>query len=62
METIVNVNDIEVFKMLISFYNISEIYYKEKGIPEKYKKKMIELKNKTTSSKIKFKIMDILGE
>ena len=27
METIVNVNDIEVFKMLISFYNISEIYF-----------------------------------
>jgi len=60
MNTIDEANDIELFKMLTSFYNISQIYYQE--IPEKYKQLMIEQKEKTKSSKIKFKIMDILGE
>ena len=60
MNTIDEANDIELFKMLTSFYNISQIYYKE--IPSKYKEKMLEQKAKTKSSKIKFKIMDILGE
>lgn len=60
MDTIDEANEIELFKMLTSFYNISQIYYSE--IPEKYKEKMIEQKQKTKSSKIKFKIMDILGE
>ena len=60
MNTIDDVNDLELFKMLTSFYNISQIYYEE--LPTKYKEKILEQKEKTTSSKIKFKIMDILGE
>tara|TARA_B100001094_G_scaffold325480_1_gene379903 strand:+ start:22862 stop:23653 length:792 start_codon:yes stop_codon:yes gene_type:complete len=62
MNTINNqtTTDIEIFKMLTSFYNISEIYYKE--IPSNYVQILQELKGKTKSSKIKFKIMDILGE
>ena len=62
MNTINNqtTTDIEIFKMLTSFYNISEIYYKE--IPSNYVHILQELKGKTKSSKIKFKIMDILGE
>ncbi len=60
MNTIDEANDIDLFKMLTSFYNISQIYYEE--IPEKYKEIMIKQKEKTKSSKIKFKIMDILGE
>ena len=45
--------------MLTSFYNISQLYYEE--IPLKYKGKLIQLKEGKTP-KIKFKIMDILGE
>lgn len=60
MNTIPVANDIELFKMLTSFYNISQIYYSE--IPEKYKTILLDKKNNTDSSKIKFKIMDILGE
>ena len=60
MEAISNVNDIEVFKMLVSFHSISELYYNE--IPLKYKEKLIEIKGITSSSKIRFKVMDILGE
>jgi hypothetical protein len=51
----------DIYKMLISFHNISEIKFK-KGIPEIYIQQLKELKNKQLSSKIKFKIMDILGE
>lgn len=59
MEKIDIVDDEELFKMLTSFYNISSIYYDE--IPEKYMSKLVDLKGKSTT-KIKFKIMDILGE
>ncbi len=59
MEKIDNVSDEEIFKMLTSFYNISQLYYEE--IPPKYKDKLLQLKEKKTA-KIKFKIMDILGE
>lgn len=62
MKSICNIqNDVEVFNMLTSLYNISELYY-ENGIPQEYIKILNELKSKTTLSKIKFKIMDILGE
>ena len=60
MNTIDQANEIDVFKMLTSFYNISELYYKE--ITVKYRDKIIQQKEKTKSSKIRFKIMDILGE
>lgn len=59
MEKIDQVGEEELFKMLTSFYNISQLYYDE--IPSKYKGKLIELKDKNTA-KIKFKIMDILCE
>ena len=59
MEKIDDVGDEELFKMLTSFYNISQIYYDE--IPSKYKGKLDKLKEGNTA-KIKFKIMDILGE
>ena len=39
MEKIDKTSDEELFKMLTSFYNISQLYYKE--IPEKYKEKLI---------------------
>ena len=52
--------EIDTYKMLVSFYSISQIHYTI--IPERYKKILKELKTKTSSSKIKFKIMDILGE
>ena len=60
MDTIENINDTELFKMLTSLYSISQIHYKE--IPNKYKTKLESLKKSTQSSKIKFKIMDILRE
>lgn len=55
-------DDSEIYKMILSFYNISQIHYEDKNIPEIYVSKLNELKSKTKSSKIKFKIMDILGE
>ena len=55
-----SMNDIELFKMLISFYNISAIHYTI--IPKKYSSILNEIKMTTKSSKIKFKIMDILKE
>ena len=54
-------NEIDIFNMLTSFFNISELYYNN-GIPIKYIRILEELKIKTTSSKIRFKIMDILKE
>ena len=62
METALNNdNDTDIFKMITSFYNISTIYFVD-GIPDKYIDLLIKLKQKTTSSKIRFKIMDILDE
>lgn len=59
MEKVEETNEEELFKMLTSFYNISQLYYEE--IPEKYKEKLIKLKE-GKSHKIRFKIMDILNE
>ena len=55
-------DDVEIYKMILSFYNISQIHYKNTKIPDVYVNKLTTLKEKTKSSKIKFKIMDILGE
>ena len=55
-----SMNDVELYKMLISFYNISDIHYTI--IPKKYTNILNEIKTTTKSSKIKFKIMDILKE
>ena len=55
-------DDVEIYKMILSFYNISQIHYKDKNIPELYVSKLNELKSKTKLSKIKFKIMDILEQ
>lgn len=59
---LINEDDNEIYKMILSFYNISQIYYENKPIPDIYIYKLKTLKNKTKSSKIKYKIMDILGE
>ena len=50
----------DIYKMLVSFYSISQIHYT--FIPERYQKILKQLKSNTKSSKIRFKIMDILGE
>tara|TARA_Y100001960_G_scaffold287470_1_gene325682 strand:+ start:3767 stop:4546 length:780 start_codon:yes stop_codon:yes gene_type:complete len=55
-----SMNEGELFRMLVSFYNISSIHYTI--IPLKYTKILNEIKSSTKSSKIKFKIMDILKE
>ena len=57
MNTIDEANDVDLFKMLTSFYNISQIYYQE--IPPKYKEKMLDKKLKQ-NHKDQFKIMDDL--
>ena len=53
-------NNVDVYKMLISFYSISNIHYTI--IPIRYQKILMQLKSETTSSKIRFKIMDIMNE
>jgi hypothetical protein len=53
-------DDIELYKMLVSFESISNIHYNI--IPKRYKDILIHIKGHTKSSKIKFKIMDILKE
>ena len=53
-------NEVELYQLLLSFYNISSIYFTI--IPKKYLDILQELKEKSDSSKIRFKIMDILGE
>lgn len=54
------IDDVELYKMLVSFYNISQIHYTI--IPKKYTIHLKNIKEDTKSSKIRFKIMDILGE
>ena len=56
-----NENHNDVFNMLTSFYNISVLYY-ENGIPQEYVRVLTDLKDKTSISKIRFKVMDILRE
>tara|TARA_Y100001958_G_C21221987_1_gene547335 strand:+ start:58 stop:837 length:780 start_codon:yes stop_codon:yes gene_type:complete len=53
-------DDIELYKMLVSFESISDIHYQI--IPKRYQTILQTIKNETKSSKIKFKIMDILKE
>lgn len=52
--------DAVLYKMLLSFENIANIHYQL--IPQRYSQQLIEIKNTTQSSKIRFKIMDILKE
>ena len=62
MENILRLeNQEEVYKMLISFHNISQIKFRN-GIPEEYTQHLTILQKKPFSSKIRFKIMDIIGE
>ena len=58
MYNIMDHSDIESYKLLVSFENISEIHFRI--VPEKYKKILEDIREKTKSSKIRFKIMDIL--
>lgn len=55
-----SIDDIELYKMLVSFYNISQIHYTI--IPKKYTIHLKKIKENTKTPKIRFKIMDILGE
>jgi|TARA_Y100000389_G_C17449546_1_gene513810 hypothetical protein len=55
-----SMDDVELYKMLVSFYNISQIHYTI--IPNKYKIHLDEIKESTKTPKIRFKIMDILNE
>jgi hypothetical protein len=62
MKTILELNEHEeIYKMLISFHNISQIKFPH-TIPEEYTKPLNQLKTNGVPSKIKFKIMDILSE
>ena len=58
--TLLNNSEVELYKMLVSFENISNIHYQI--IPSRYKKIMEEIKSTSKSAKIKIKIMDILKE
>jgi len=53
-------NDIELYKMLLSFENIANIHYQI--IPIRFQESLKNIKKETSSSKIRFKIMDILNE
>jgi len=53
-------NEVELYQLLLSFYNISSIYFTL--IPKKYLDILQELKEISDSPKVRFKIMDILGE
>jgi hypothetical protein len=53
--------EIQIFQLLVCLETICNLYYK-KDIPENYIHLLNTLKSKTKSSKIKFKIMDILNE
>ena len=46
-------DDIEIFKMLTSFYNISLIRYKTTPIPDKYRTTLENVKQSTKTSKIR---------
>ena len=60
MNNLSSENEVELFKMLVSFDSISKIHYQI--IPERYTIILNDIKKETKSSKIKFKIMDILDE
>ena len=62
MKTILQLdNHEEIYKMLISFDNISKIKFKD-NIPVEYTTPLNQLKLRDIPAKIKFKIMDILNE
>ena len=54
-------DETELYKMLTSFYNIAKLKYSGE-IPNEYINILMNLKQKTKSSKIRFYIMDILDE
>ena len=58
MNNLMDKNEIELYKLLVSFENISSIHYRI--IPDKYRKILLSIQKNTKSSKIRFKVMDIL--
>ena len=60
MNNISSKEDIELYKMLVSFESIAKIHYHI--IPQRYCTILNSIRVDTKSSKIRFKIMDILGE
>ena len=61
MSTINTKDTDDQHKLLVSFYNISKVHFSE-GIPGEYQQQLRTMKQTTKSSKIRFKIMDILNE
>ena len=59
MDNLLSEIETELYKMLVSFESISKIHYQI--IPQRYKNILNNIKE-NSSSKIKFKVMDILGE
>ena len=60
MNNLSSKEDIELYKMLVSFESIAQIHYQI--IPQRYCTILNKIKEVTKSSKIRFKIMDILGD
>ena len=60
MNNLSSKGDIELYKMLVSFESIAQIHYHI--IPQRYCTILNSIRVDTKSSKIRFKIMDILGD
>jgi len=60
MNNISSKEDIELYKMLVSFESIAKIHYHI--IPQRYCTILNKIQVDTKSSKIRFKVMDILGD
>ena len=55
-------NEDELYKCTICLYNIFKVLYKDTEISEEYKTSLTTIKDSMKVMKVKFKIMDILGE
>ena len=60
MDNLSSKEDIELYKMLVSFESIAKIHYQI--IPQRYCIILNNIQKNSGSSKIRFKIMDILGD
>ena len=60
MNNLSSKESIEMYKMLVSFESIAQIHYQI--IPKRYSTILRKIQQDSPSSKIRFKIMDILGD
>ena len=60
MNNLSSKESIEMYKMLVSFESIARIHYQI--IPQRYITILRTIQQESPSSKIRFKIMDILGD